>query len=142
MNHISEVAFKEWLVTEGIAIPVYTGLTGEEVDGDEQRVHCYCGDSTHVAGNLYTANMAIILSTPPHSNAGDSAVLSLADHRSVLSTLRTLVEDNDQTSLTAVYAAETPYRFAGSWLGGEDEMLDDNEWVTKINMTIGIDISG
>ena len=69
MNHLSERAFKEWLLTEGVAVPIYTGLNGTEIDGDEQLISCYCAQSEHVAGPLYTANVEIILATPPHHSS-------------------------------------------------------------------------
>jgi|SRR6056300_1642678 len=141
MNHLSERAFKEWLLTEGVAVPIYTGLNGTEIDGDEQLISCYCAQSEHVAGPLYTANVEIILATPPHHSSLDDSEESLSEHSSVLSTLRGLIEDFDENSLKTVFEAETPYRFAGGFLEGEDEQVDESRWISKINFKFGVDTS-
>lgn len=142
MNHLSERALKEWLITEGLAVPIYTGLNGTEINGDEQLISCYCANSEHVAGPLHTVNVEIILSTPPHHSGDDDAEASLSEHSSVLATLRGLIEDFDQTSLKTVFEAETPYRFAGGFLEGEDENVDEDRWISKINFKFGVDTSG
>lgn len=142
MNHVSERAFREWLTTEGVAIPIHTGMTADEIEGDEQRIQCYCGESTHKAGPLYTATMSILLITPPHSNEEDSGTLSLDDHKSVLATLRNLIENYDENSLETVYGQETPYRFAGGFVNGEEGMIEENSWVAKIDFLFGIDTTG
>lgn len=138
MNHSCELGFKAWLEAEGLAVPVHTGLTYEEIPPSEQIIDCFCGDSEHKVGPLYLVNMRVILSTPPSADSGNDAAAALTAHKDVLATLRSLVEDFDSSQLKTVFDATTGDEFSGAFLEGEDEAIDDGRWITTVNFKFGL----
>ena len=140
MNHIAERGFKAWLEAEGIAIPVHTGLTGEEIPQDGQVISCYIASSEHVVGPLYKLSVQIILATPPHLDTGDDASVSLNSHKTALSTLRGLVEDfdGDTSQLKTTFDTVTGDSLSGGFLEGEEEDIGDGKWMTTINLMVGV----
>jgi len=144
MNHITERAFKAWLEAEGVAIRIYTGLTGEEIPADDQIISCYAEGSEHVVGPLHKVKVKIILATPPHIDSNDDESAALDAHRDVLATLRDCVEKIDEgtAQLETVFNSTTGNTFSGGWMEGEDEAVDDARWVTTINYTCGVTLGG
>ena len=138
MNHSSEIAFKAWLEAEGIAIPVYTGLSAAEVGNEVQYIDCYAGDSEHVVGGLNKLSMKIVLSTPSHMDATNDETVSLAAHKDILTALRPFVADFESSQLETVYNAQSGHTLAGGFFQGEDESVDEGRWITTLNLMIGI----
>lgn len=139
MNSLSEEAFKQWLEDEGVTVPVHTGLTADRIPNAGQHITCYLQSSEHVVGPLYRNDMAITIATAPHSHAdeGEDFTDSLADHRTLSTTVRALIDGYDSTDLDDTFASVTTDAFSGLFVRDEQAAVDDGRWITTINFMFG-----
>ena len=92
MNHFAEVAFKQWLESEGIAIKINTGLDGDQIENQEQVVIITVGESEVAVNPLNRMSLEVSVSTPAFFNSGDKPIVALTAHSSLFKTIRDLLE--------------------------------------------------
>jgi hypothetical protein len=137
MNSELEEGLKTWLEDEGVAVPLFTGFTGDEQPTDEQTVTVFTSNAERVTGPLYRATINFIVSTPPHDENTPQA--SLADHRATVNSIRALLEDHDETTLKTSLEASTSLFFHGGFLrSGGEATIEGGRWVTTLDFLAGI----
>ena len=142
MNHFAEVAFKQWLESEGIAIKINTGLDGDQIENQEQVVIITVGESEVAVNPLNRMSLEVSVSTPAFFNSGDKPIVALTAHSSLFKTIRDLLEDYSSTQLASIYKEVTGDRFAGSFFEGESTTQQDSRWVSVARMMFGSDKRG
>ena len=92
MNIGIEETLKSWLEQDGITGTVNTGLSAQQVAGDEQTVFVSAEESSHRVGPLQMITAKFIVATPSHNNVDDDAEAALQSHQDLSEQVRALVE--------------------------------------------------
>lgn len=136
MNSTLESGLKDWLIVEGVAVPVFTGFTGGAQPTKDQTVTVFVPDSERAAGPLYRSTVKFIIATPPHDETDPDA--SLANHRATVGTIRGLLEAELDSLKTTIEANTSLYWHGGYMRDGGESTIDGGKWVTTIDYLAGI----
>jgi len=127
MNLVVEQSLADWLrgldAFDGIAI--HTGQSNAEIPGDAPSIICACESCDIVAGALYRATGAILLSTP--------STLDLDQHRQLVTALRTALK-----SLADLTPYFTEAALAGVVLANLTESQSSDRWLATANLILGL----
>ena len=127
MNLAVEQSLSAWLrgldAFDGIAI--HTGQSNAEIPGDAPSIIAACESCDIVAGALYRATGAILLSTP--------STLDLDQHRQLVTALRTALK-----SLSDLFPYFTEAALAGVVLSSLTESQSSDRWLATANLTLGL----
>lgn len=127
MNLLVEQSLATWLHSlpafDGIAI--HTGQSNAEIPGDAPSVVCACENCEIVAGTLYRATAAILISTP--------STLDIDQHRALTAALRTALK-----SLGDISPFFTEAALAGVVLTSLAESQASDRWLCAANLTLGL----
>lgn len=132
MNNSADIAFSQiisrWLPA---GIPVFTSATGEIQPTDNLFCLVSTSDIQHVAGELHTGLLTVVLNTPALPD--DPAYL--ADHRDIAKRLFRLLSDS--ASLAAVWSS-TEISLRGTFLTNSSQATDGNRWQATFQLKIGL----
>jgi len=127
VNLAVEQSLASWLQNlpafDGIAI--HTGQSNAEIPGDAPSIIAACESCEIVAGALYRATAAILLSTP--------STLDLDQHRQLTTALRTALK-----SLSGLSPFFTEAALAGVVLTSLTESQSSDRWLCTANLTLGL----
>lgn len=141
MNTQIEAGLKAWMEEAlELDMPVFPGLTADEVDPSAPSLHCYVGSSQRAAGPLHRGFAKIIISTPAH--AGDDSESALLGHRERVAVIRELLANPDASEPEGAFNSASGLHWKGGFLQGESEGVDAGRWVTTMDFLCGVSTSG
>ena len=138
MNIGIEETLKSWLEQDGITGTVNTGLSAQQVAGDEQTVFVSAEESSHRVGPLQMITAKFIVATPSHNNVDDDAEAALQSHQDLSEQVRALVEGWDDSNLKTIFNTErAPDEFRGGFFVNEEPTVIDGGWMTTLTLSFG-----